>query len=125
MEISNYFNDEPRWNSIFPRNTLSKRKAGAYVIILDDKNSKGTHRVSLFIERNRAIYFNYFEIKYTSQEIWNNIRGKSIIHNIFKKQHNESNMCGFYCVTFMEDMLAVKTNLDYTNFFSLKYYQKI
>ena len=30
--------------------------------------------------------------KYTSQEIWNNIRGKSIIHNIFKKQDNESNV---------------------------------
>ena len=34
-------------------------------------------------------------------------------------------MCGFYCVTLMENMLAVKTNLDYTNFFSLKYYQQI
>ena len=77
MVITNYFNDAPRWNSIFPRNALSKRKAGAYVIDLDDKNSKGTHRVSLFIERNRAIYFNYFETKYTSQEIWNNIRGNN------------------------------------------------
>ena len=46
-----------------------KEKLEHMSYISDDKNSKGTHRVSLFIERNRAIYFNYFEIKYTSQEI--------------------------------------------------------
>ena len=27
-------------------------------------------------------------------------------------------MCGFYCIAFVEYMLAVKTSLDYTNLFS-------
>ena len=28
-------------------------------------------------------------------------------------------MCGFYCIAFIESMLAGKTLLDYTNLFSL------
>ena len=33
-------------------------------------------------------------------------------------------MCGFYCITFAEDMLPVKTLLDYTNLFSPNNYKK-
>ena len=32
-------------------------------------------------------------------------------------QDNESIMCGFYCIAFIEHMLAGKTLLDYTNCF--------
>ena len=31
---------------------------------------------------------------------------------------NESIMCGFYCIAFIECMLAEKTLLDYANSFS-------
>ena len=34
------------------------------------------------------------------------------------------NMCGFYCIAFIEYMLAGKTLLDYTNLFSLINYKK-
>ena len=37
---------------------------GAYVINLNDKNSKGTYWVSLFIDRNTAVYFDSFGIEY-------------------------------------------------------------
>ena len=33
-------------------------------------------------------------------------------------------MCGFYCIAFMEYMLAGKTLSDYTDFFSLNYHKK-
>ena len=42
-EITNYFNDNPRFNCVFSRNNLPRIKNGAYVTNLDDKNSKGTH----------------------------------------------------------------------------------
>ena len=51
IEITNYFNDEPRFNGVFSRNNLARIKDGAYVINLDDKNSKGTHWFSLFIHK--------------------------------------------------------------------------
>ena len=39
-------------------------------------------------------------------------------HNIFRIKDNESIMCGFYCIAFIEYMLSWKTLLDYTNLFS-------
>ena len=54
----------------------------------------------------------------------NKIKDKSITHNIFRIQDNESIMCGFYCIAFIEYMLAGKTWLDYTNLFSLSDYKK-
>ena len=41
IEITNYFKYELRFNGIFPRYSLLRIKDGAYVINLDDKNSKG------------------------------------------------------------------------------------
>ena len=52
------------------------------------------------------------------------IKDKSIIHNIFRILDNESIMCGFYCIAFIEYMLAGKNLLDYTNLFSPTDYQK-
>ena len=53
----------PRFNDIFLRNNFPKIKDGAYVINLDNKNSKGTHWVSLFIDINLPVYFDYFGIE--------------------------------------------------------------
>ena len=58
------------------------------------------------------------------EEVLNKIGDKSITHNIFRIQDNESIMCGFYCITFIEYMLAGKTLLHYTNLFSPNYYKK-
>ena len=48
-----------------------------YVINLDDKNSKGTHLVSLLIDIELAAYFVSSGIKYISLELLNKIREKS------------------------------------------------
>ena len=47
-----------------------------------------------------------FLIEYIPQEVLNEIRDKSITHNIFRIQKNQSIMCGFYCITFIEYTLA-------------------
>ena len=84
----------------FFQETIYLKKNGAYVINLDDKNCKRTHWVSLFIDRNTAIYFDSFGNEYIPLEALNKIRDKSITHNIFRIQDNESIMCGFYCRAF-------------------------
>ena len=38
-----------------------------------------------------------------------------MIHNIFRIQGDDSIMFGYFCIDFMEYMLAGKTFLDYTN----------
>ena len=47
-----------------------------------------------------------------------------ITHNIYEIEDNESVMCGFYCIAFIEYMLAGKTLLDYFNLFSPNDYTK-
>ena len=70
------------------------------------------------------MYFASFGIDYTPQEVLNKIKDKSITNNIFRKKDNESIMCGFYCIAFIEYMLAGKTLLNYTNLFSPNNYKK-
>ena len=77
------------------------------MINLDDKKSKETHWVSLFIDRNTAVYFDSFGTEYIPQEVLNKIRDKSITHNIFRIQDNESIMCGFYYITFIEYLFSL------------------
>ena len=57
-------------------------------------------------------------MEYIPLEILDKIRDKSVTHNIIKIQDNESIMCGFYCIVFIEYMIAGKTLLDHTNLFS-------
>ena len=54
---------------MFLRNNLLRIKDGVYVINLDDKISKETHLVSLFIDRDIAVYFNSFGIELIPQEV--------------------------------------------------------
>ena len=124
IEITNYFKYEPRFNGVFSRKNLSRIKDGVYVINVDNKNSKGTHEVSLFIDKNIAIYFESFGTEYIPLEVFNKIRDKTITHNIFRIQDNESITCEFYCIAFVEYMLTGKPLVYYTSSFSPNGYKK-
>ena len=91
---------------------------------LDDKKNKGAHRVSLFIDKNMATYFDSFDIEYIPQELSSKIKDKSVTYSIFRIRDDDSIMCGFYCITFIEYMLVGKILVDYTNFFSPNDYKK-
>ena len=54
------------------------------MIDFDDLKSEKTHWLSLFIDRNKTVYFYALGIEYIPQEVSNKIKGKSITHNIFK-----------------------------------------
>ena len=71
-----------------------------------------THCISLFTDRNRALYYDFFEIGYILQEVLNKIKVKSITHNIFRIKDDDSITCAFYCITFIEHILTGKTLLD-------------
>ena len=50
FEIQKYFKNEPRFNGVFSRNNLPKKKIkdGAYVINLDGHANVGTHWITSF-----------------------------------------------------------------------------
>ena len=82
------------------------------------KKSKRKHWVSLFFDKIIAVYFDFFGTEYISLEVLSKIKGKSITDNMFRIQDNDTIMCEFYCITFIEYMLSGKTLLGYTNLFS-------
>ena len=45
-------------------------------------------------------------------------QNKDIITNIFRIQAYDSIMCGYFCIGFIDFMLAGKKMTDYTNLFS-------
>ena len=114
-----YYENEPRFNGVFSRhNLLKKIKDAGYVINLDEYKDTGTHWVALFCMRNKVIYFDSFGIEHIPEEIKEFIGNKNIKTNIFRIQANNSIMCGYFCIGFIDFMLAGKTLIDYTNLFS-------
>ena len=97
----------------FSRENLPAIKDGSYVIHFGDKQSKETHWVLLFIDRNTTIYLDTFGIEHIHHEVVNKIKDKSIAHNIFRIQDIDSIMCRFYCIAFIEHMPAEKSLLNY------------
>ena len=95
-----------------------------YVINLDDKHPKVTHWVSLFIDRNTAVYFDSFVIEYIPQKVLDKIKDKSSTHNILKIQSDQSLMFGFCSIAFIAYMLARKALLDQINLFCPNDYRK-
>ena len=52
------------------------------------------------------------------QKLKSLISNKNIKANIYRVQANDSIMCGYFCIGFIDFMLAGKTLIDYTALFS-------
>ena len=105
--------------------TIYLKKDGSNVTNLDDKHSKGTHWVSLFIIYWKiSSHAHSFEFEYNPQKVLNKMKDKSITHKIFRILGADSIMRVFYCIAFIEYLLEGKTLLDYTNLFSPNDYNK-
>ena len=125
FEIQKYYQNEPTLNGAFSRNDLPKKiKDGAYVINLDEYADAGTHWIALFCNRNEIVYFDSFGVEHIPEEIKEFIGNKNIKTNIFRVQANNSVMCGYLCIGFIDFMLAGKKLIDYTNLFSLHDFKK-
>ena len=106
FEIQKYYKNEPR------------AKYGPYVTNLDEYADVGTHWIALFCNRNQIVYFDSFGVKHVPKEIKEFIGNKNIKANIFRVQANNSGMCGYFCIGFIDFMLAGKNLTDFLNLFS-------
>ena len=119
FQIQKYYQNEPRFNGVSSRNNLPlKIKDKAYVISLDEFADVGTYWIALFCNRNEIAYFDSFGVEHIPEEIKEFIGNKNIKANIFRVQANDSVMCGYFCIGFIDFMLAGKKLTDYTSLFS-------
>ena len=130
FEIQKYYQNEPRFNGSFSRDNLPRIKDGAHIINLDEYSDSGTHCVALHlgeaspkdVQNNNVTYLILSE---------QNIFGKKFVHNktiktnIFRIQANDSIMCRYFCIGFIDFMLARKTLIEFANIFSPITFKKI
>ena len=106
----------------------------AYIINLDEYANVGTHWIALFCKKDEIVYFDSFGVEYIPEEIKDFIekfpkefRGNKNINiiyilwyliYIFQIQEDNSIMCRYFCIGFIDFMLAGKKLTDYTNLFS-------
>ena len=109
FEVQKYQN-EARFNGVYSRDNLTKIKDRAYIINLDEYSDIGTHWVAFFVRSNDVTYFNSFGVEHISKEIRTFVdRSLSITTNIFRIQAYDSIMCRYFCIGFIDFMLARKT----------------
>ena len=130
FEIQKYYQNDPEFNSVCPRNNLPEMKYGAYVMNLDEYKSITIDWIALYVIGDNgsasydATYFDSFGVEEIPKEI-KKIRGnKNIVTNIYRIQAYDLIMYGYFCVGFTDFMLKGKSWLDYTNLFFVNEYKK-
>ena len=63
FEIQRYYQNEPKFNGVYLRNTLPKIKEGPYVINLDEYKSIGTHWIALYVNADKIVYFDIYGVR--------------------------------------------------------------
>ena len=114
FEIQRYDQNELRVNAVFSRDNLSRIKDGANI---DEYSDIGTHWVALDVQNNDGFYFNSFGAEHIPKEIETFIGNKNIKTNIFIIQDYSSTMCRYFCIGFIDYMLAGKTLTEFANLF--------
>ena len=69
----------------------------------------------MYVLNNDVTYFDSFGLEHIPKEIRKFISNKNMKTNIFRIQVYDSIMCGYYCIRFIDFMLAGKTLTNFTN----------
>ena len=88
------------------------------VINLDEYANIGTHWIALFCKRSEIVYFDSFGVEHVPEEIKEFVGNKNIIANIFPVQTNDSIMWWYFCIGFIDFMVADKKLSAFTSMFS-------
>ena len=116
FELEKYYQNEPRFNRVFSRNNLPKIiKDEAYIIKLDEYADVDTHWIALFCNRNEIVYLDSFGVEDIPEKTIEFVGNKNIKANIFWIQANNSVICGYFCLGFIDFMLAGIKLTDYTS----------
>ena len=100
FEIQNYYQNESRFNGVYPCNNFSKKiKDETYLINLDNYANAGTQWIALYIIDNDAIHFDSFGV----EEI-----PKEMSQQIFLEYKHIVQSC---VVAFVLDLLTICINL--------------
>ena len=78
----------------------------------------------MYANNDDVTYFDSFGVEHILKEIKAFINNKNIKTNIFRIQAYDSIMCGYFCIGFIDFMLAGKILTEFTNLFSPNNFKK-
>ena len=78
----------------------------------------------MHVQNNDVAYFHSLGVEHIPKEIRTFIGNKNIKTNIFRIQLYDSIMCRYFCIGFIDFMLAGKTLTEYANLFSPNNFKK-
>ena len=95
---------------MYSRDNLQKINDGACIINLDEYSDVGTHWVALWVNNNNNVtYFDSVGVEHIPKEIKEFIDcSLYITTHIFRMQAYDSVMCEYFCIGFIDFMLAGK-----------------
>ena len=130
FEIQEYYKNEPRFNGVYSRDNLPKtiKNETACIVHLDNYKNTGTHWIASCVKNNEVIYFDSFRVEHIPKEIKRFIGHKNIKPSIFRIKADNSIMCGYFCIRFIDFMLAEKSlffKLILLGFFLLMIFRKM
>ena len=73
----------------------------------------------MYVNDKNVTYFDSSGVEHIPIEIRKFIENKNIVANIGRIQANDSIMCGYFCIGFIDFMLNGKSLFDFTIYFLL------
>ena len=128
MEKNGIFNAASSFNKLWNTRVLSKwkdlmvffqeiiclKKNKGWIINLDEYADVVIHWIALFCNKSEIVYFDSFGAEHVHEEIKEFFGNKNIKANILRIQVNNSVMCGYFSIGFIDFILAGrKTNWLY------------
>ena len=80
--------------------------------------------IALYANFNGAIYFDSFGAEHIPKVIKKLMGNKNIITNIYRTKANDSIMCRYFCIAFIDFETEGKSLFDYANLYSPNEYEK-
>ena len=102
FEIEEYYENEPRFNGVYSRDNLPKTiKNGAYVINLNENADVGTNWIALYVKIMKLFNLIVLVLNVFLKKLKDllDIKTKA---NIFRIKADNSIMCGYFCIGFIE-----------------------
>ena len=78
----------------------------------------------MYALNNGVTYFDSFGVEHIPKKIKIFIDRSIVVTNIFRIQAYDSIMCGYFCIWFIDVMLAGKTLTGFTNLFAPNNFKK-
>ena len=90
FQIHKFYQNGPRFNSVYSTDDFQKLKDGAYIITLDEYCVFRTHWVAWYVQNKDVTYFDSFGVERIPREIKTFISNKNVKTNIFRIQTYDS-----------------------------------